>query len=414
MLMKILKKIVLIAWLICPALLVVSCSNDGLGEIIGDLFDEDGYALYMQDDQTQFTINEPSKIKFYVEVSGSMNGFFRANKPTDFKTDVYEIMSHYESFADSINIMLDLKGNYRTVSLFDFRTQMNTGEFGASPNSTDMKSMISKIIANLDAPKGEVAVLVSDMKFDPVGNKDANVQVSQYYTDIAKLIKRFDKAVSLVCATSDYLDAKGNVRVQLAPYYFLILGNGPQVASVRNQISKILNDNSHFIDNIETGFNYGRASFSFGIPIYCDQFEEEPSFNNYECEDDQDTCTIVLNIQLQNYRWLLSDERFFKKSFKAKCLNGSEVRVASTKIDKEKNQASVELKLFYMSQKADIIEWNIDLLDQDHSKMDKFWLDADDPNDPAKSYSLEAFCKGMFKEGNGNQQLQPNYILIKK
>lgn len=412
--MNMLNKLRFLAGIFLIALLVVSCCNDDLDKIGDSLFDKDGYALYMQDDQTQFLIKEPTKIKFYVEVSGSMNGFFRANKTTDFKTDVYEIMSHYESLADSINIMLDLKGNFRTVSLFDFRTQMNTGEFGSSPNSTDMKSMISKIIANLDVPKGEVAVFVSDMKFDPVGNKDANVQVSQYYTDIAKLIKNFGKAVSLVCANSDYLDAKGNVRELQAPYYFLILGNGPQVASVRNQISKILNDNSHFVDNIETGFNYGRASFSFGNPIYCEQFEDEPSFYDYECEDDQDTCTIVLNIQLQNYRWLLSDERFFKKSFKAKCLNGSEVRVASTKIDKEKNQASVELKLFYMAQKADIIEWNIDLLDQDHSKMDKFWKNADDPNDPAKSFSLEAFCRGMFKEGNGNQPLQPNYILIKK
>jgi hypothetical protein len=30
----------------------------------------------------------PNKIRLFVEVSGSMNGFFRSNMPTDFKTDV--------------------------------------------------------------------------------------------------------------------------------------------------------------------------------------------------------------------------------------------------------------------------------------------------------------------------------------
>lgn len=413
--MKIARRLQTIAVVIITALIVVGCNNDSCGEIKNKLFDKDGYALYLQDDQNQFTIKEPSKVKFFVEVSGSMNGFFRANKSTEFKTDVYEIMMYYEKLADSISIMKDTKGNYSNVPLSDFREQMNAGKFGSSPNSTDMKSMISKIINNLDPKKGEVAILVSDMKFDPVEAKTADVQVSQYYTDIAKLIKDFGSAVSLVCATSDYLDSKGNVRENQSPYYYLVLGDGPQVASVRNQISTKLSENGHFVDNIETGFNYGRASFSFGTPTYCEQLDGEPSF--YNCEvDTEDTCTIVLKVELQNYRWLLSDERIFKKSFIAKCLNGSDVRVSSIKVDKKKNPlvATVRLKVFNMIQNDDIIEWNIVLPDQDHSKMDKFWLNASNPNDPAKSYSLEGFCKGMFKDGNGNDTLKPNYILIRK
>lgn len=403
---------------------LISCNNgteydedsvfDETAEIDkGSIFDEDGKALYPM---TKFELKEPSKIKFFVEVSGSMNGFFRANQPTGFKLDVYEIMKHYSKKADSVNLMIDKKGNYRTVDIADFNTQMNTGKFGASPNSTDMKSMISNIINNLDVKSGEVAVLISDMKFDPVGGDAPKVQIAQYSTDIAELISDFGKAVSLVCATSDYLDKNGNVRVEQSPYYYLILGNGPRVAHVRNYISKVLNENGRFIDNIETGFDYDRAPFTFGIPTKCEQIDDEPSFEDFEKADDEDTCTIRLKIPLENFRSILSDKKIFKECFKAKCQEGSEIRIASINIETGEDQpiAAVELKIWDMFNKSDIIEWNMELPDEDHSKMAKFWEDAEDPLNPSKSFSLESFCKGMFKDGNGNKELKPNYILIKK
>ena len=46
-----------------------------------------------------------SVIHFYIESSGSMNGFFRAGQPTGFKQDVYEVMSYYAGLTKDINIM---------------------------------------------------------------------------------------------------------------------------------------------------------------------------------------------------------------------------------------------------------------------------------------------------------------------
>ena len=73
------------------AIVFTSCKPDlivdGNGTI---LFDKEGQAQYPS---TKFALKEPKKINFYVEMSGSMDGFFRANKPTAFKQDecIWEI-----------------------------------------------------------------------------------------------------------------------------------------------------------------------------------------------------------------------------------------------------------------------------------------------------------------------------------
>ena len=248
------------------------------------------------------------------------------------------------------------------------------------------------------------------MKFDP-GDKDAKVKVAQYSTDIAHLFKKFGKAVSLVCATSDYLGKNGSIRAKQSPYYFLILGNGPQVASVRNQISKSLDGKGHFVDNIETGFDYDRAPFTFGIPNRCTQIDHEPSFSYFEEPQDGDTCTIKINVPLDNFRWIVRNKEIFEKSFTVKSLNGSDVNIVSDSIDEKDPIAMVDLHVYNMFDNYDVIEWNIALPDTIHNKLDKFWRNADNPNDPATSYSLKEFYEGMFKDGNRNKELKPNYIL---
>ena len=40
-----------------------------------------------------FTSHCPANVKFYVEVSGSMNGFFRSNFSTKFKNDVWSVIT---------------------------------------------------------------------------------------------------------------------------------------------------------------------------------------------------------------------------------------------------------------------------------------------------------------------------------
>ncbi len=363
----------------------------------------------------------PEKIKFYVEVSGSMNGFFRANRSTNFKTDVWRIISYYAPLAQGVTILTNDGSVGQRYSMQDFQTYMNTGAFVSSA-STKVPDMLASIANDLDTSAGEVAVLISDMIYSPVGSKAPAVLLDQYSTDISSTLGTLNKSVCLVGATSDFLDKNGNAVFANSPYYYLIVGAPANVAALRNGISTLLENNGHLIDNIESGFRYGsRPSYSFGIPDNCYQMNEEPAFAGYD-PDANDTCIVKLKVNLENYRWRIADEEVFRGAFKCKALYGSELQVGNVKIETQnivnaelnrKAAAIVDLKLYNMPQDADVIEWSLDLPDLD---IDNFipYLGAITENDRSKTYSLDNFIKGMFYGGVVNDTLKPNYILVSK
>lgn len=386
-------------------------------------FTADGSLIRDSVETAFFTPQQPSGIKFYVEVSGSMNGFFRANQPTQFKADLWNVINYYSALAPNVYILTNDGTQGAEMSQAHFQTQMNTGAF-VSAASTKVPLMLSTIISNLNAEDGEVAVLVSDMKYSPVGAAAPKVLLSQYSTDISKILGEYGKAVSLICATSDFLNKNGqDVANGRSPYYYLILGNSEQVAYMRNGISALLEKNGHFIDNIDSGFDYGKPMFSFGIPNKCEQLDDEPTFVAYEDEDEGDTCTVKLKVNLENYRWLTSNEEVFSKSFQVKALYGSVVKVGKIEMEtrniterelKRISTAIVELKISNMATDSEVLEWTIELPDTDYTLFNEFLDGATDENDPTKSYSVMGFIKGVFCGGVVNKKIEPSYILISK
>ena len=382
-------------------------------------FDDDGYIVKDSTDST-FVPRRPNKIRFFVEVSGSMNGFFRANAPTKFKADVWQILSYYSAVSDGVTVLTNNGDQGKTYSIADFQEPMNRGAF-VSTASTKVPLMLQSIIQNLNTDSDEVAVLISDMKYSPVGQAAPKVLLEQYSTDISKILGDFDKAVCLVGATSQYLDKNGDVACETSPYYFLILGNAENVAELRNGISTLLENNGDFIDNIESGFNYGTTSYSFGIPENVFQLGNEPTFLGYDISNG-DTCTIKLKINLANYRWAITEEEIFKRAFQCKALYGSEVKVDNVEFDIQnitnKNlyrtaTAIVDLKLCHMAMDSEVIEWSLLLPDLEMTKFAPY-LNSTDENDVSKSFSLENFIKGLFYGGVVSKSLKPNYILISK
>lgn len=414
--LKLLPAVLATAWL------CVSCHgpiNSNFNSHFGVNKEDDGFLIQDSLDH-EFNITAPESVKFFVEVSGSMNGFFRANKPTQFKTDLWRILSHYSPVASEIGILSNDATLGAKYEQSQFKTLMNTGKFVSSA-STKVPEMIQTVIKELNIDRGEVAVLVSDMKYSPVGSKAPEVLMAQYSTDISMLLNSFKGAISLVCATSDYLDKKGNSQCEESPYYYLIMGRDECVAGVRNSISSILDHEGHFIDNIERGFDYKKPRYSFGIPRKCLRLENQPTFIEYEEASDGDTCTVRLNVSLEDYRWIMSDKEHFTSAFTAQTLYGSQLKVGDAKIDiqnngskKRKVTATVDLKLYDMATDSEVIEWSLKLPDSDYSLFKPFFEDADKESDPAKSYSVHDFVKGMLDEGTVNTPLSNNYILVSK
>ena len=175
---------------------IVSC-----GGVVNTNFDshftEDGELVADSDSVRDFAPCRPQLIKFYVEVSGSMNGFFRSGVPTDFKTDVWQVMSYYSPASPDVTILTNDGSVGQRLSFDRFRSQMNTGAFVSSA-STRVPVMLESVFADLDAEAGEVGVLISDMKYSPVGQEAPEVLLKQYTTDIGEIFGKHRLAVSLI------------------------------------------------------------------------------------------------------------------------------------------------------------------------------------------------------------------------
>ena len=361
-----------------------------------------------------------SVIHFYIESSGSMNGFFRAGQPTNFKQDVYEIMSYYAPVTKDVNIMTNDGSVAGQLSLAQFQTAMNTGALECNA-STQVPVMLRNIVSRLK--KNDVAVLISDMKYSPVGSAAPAVLLTQYAAEVALIAGKSQKAYSLVCATSNYINKEGSVVTNESPYYYLIVGEQDKVSAVRNGIAIMLQRQKRFVDNLEIGYKYGSCPYSFGSPVNVVQFEKQPTFYGYD--DSMGDCIISLKLHLEAYRWAMSDKEILKKYFLYKANYGSKVSIADIKIEECNNDnlelkrsvvATIQLKVSNMVTDMEVVEWNLKIPYSEvvMPKMMSFLENANDENDPSKSYSLKHFIRGIGQGGVVNYQPKPNYILISK
>lgn len=396
----------------------VSCSSP-INSINDPHFDENG--VYLDSLGATFQAVMPTSLDFYVEVSGSMNGFFRANRTTAFKTAVWAIVSNFGSPGVSV---LSNSGTQATKYTGDqFRNKMNSGGF-VSTAETQVPAMLESILSKLDYENGAVAVLISDMKYSPVGNRALPVLLQQYATDIRNIVGKYPgSAYSLVGAYSEFLDARGNVTCEKSPYYYLVIGKDVCVAEIRNCITTILSDREDYMDNIETGFDYKRPAYGFGVPDNVIQLDNEPTFYNYDVSY-SDTCKVVLNLDLSDFRWLVaSDEDVLRECLKVKAAYGSEMEIGKINISTNNHNqkklerlavASVELKLWNMPMEADVIEWSLD--HPEYSVTDTFMQiqNAAAEADLTGSFSLANFIQGVFQAVQNHWNQEPNRILISK
>lgn len=344
----------------------------------------------------------PAKLSFFMESSGSMNGFLRGGVPTDFKKDVWEIMNYYTNLEPTVNV-LTADNQQLKVGKYDlnkFQLPFNNGGF-VNAVSTNLPDMIRYICNTIDI-ENEVAIFISDMQFDPVGQAAPAVLQAVYSTDIAKIFGVFNNAVSLIGAKSNYVYRDGTT-LEETPYYFLLLGKAEKVAFVRNDISELLSENEHFIDNIETGFNYKTVPYEYERIKGCQRLNEMALHGI-----DSGSCSFDLLLHLENYRWNMCDKELLKQSLVFESENGCNISIDSILYDIEttdpatkslnrKVTAHVKLSVSNMVSGCDIIRWKMDVPVIETKKFEDYFTDT--PNNPALTYSLDSFIKGMFKNG---------------
>lgn len=368
-----------------------------------------------------FASNCPSNVKFYVEVSGSMNGFFRSNQSTKFKNDVWSVITDFVSSDGAVNVFQNQKTAAVPVPVNVFRDGMNKGAF-VSGSSTDVPDMISNMLDDIDTKSSEVGVLISDMKYDPVGNSALKALLSQYSTDIRNIMMRHPNvAVCLIAATSEYLSKDGEEAAPESPYYYLIVGNKANVVYMRNFIATLLNNNKSFVDEIEWGIDYMSPSIKVSDEDYLTEIEENKSYGDFD-----DECTITLDIDITDYPWAFESRDYLVKHLSIKSDEGTEVKVDAKNIKydisyddgkqlKRTAIAKVPVIIKNMYEESDVFEISLQCPEiQEPSNRFMRYLGSKDVNDITTTFSMEGLLEGFYASMQRFKDAKPVHILISK
>lgn len=396
-------------------LIIFGCSEKNPINVLKDKhFTADGRC---KDTLYNFVSEQSTSIKFYVEVSGSMNGYFRRNIPTRFKNSVWSIFSNFKDWTDRVYTFGASGKKANQMHLDDFKTKMNTGAF-VSVASTMVPDMIKTVLNDLNWKQGEVAVLVSDMKYSPVGQKAMDVLLSQYATDIRNVFADNDVAISLIAATSDYYDRNGKSLCEKSPYYYLVLGKPENVVWMKNCISTLLIED--YVDSFEFGINYETPAYALSKWKNMRRLKEEPTFTNFDKER-KNECSFVLTLGLKDYPWKLLNAEVLKEYLKIETRYGSKIDI-DTIICKEDNhyekklqreaQADVYLTLRQMIKEADVVECTVSIPEKLYTNGFGNFLGAVNGNQYDKSFSIESFLEGCFRGKSNHWNQEPIRILI--
>ena len=127
--------IVLVLFLALVFIGFVSISCSEINTVGDSHFSSDGELLIDSANIDSFKLIPPARIKYYIESSGSMNGFFRPNLPTQFKTDIWGIMSYFSAIPSEVTILTNNGDAGVKMTIDEFRQHMNTGSFVSSAST---------------------------------------------------------------------------------------------------------------------------------------------------------------------------------------------------------------------------------------------------------------------------------------
>lgn len=404
---------------------VTSCGRD-VNSVGDPNFDENGAPL--DTTITLFSPKHPESAKLYVETSGSMNGFFRANQANNFKKTVWSVFSGLAPITNGNVYPMSNGGDIDApVTLGNFRNCMNAGSF-VSNSSTHIPAMLHNIIENIDTAKNEVAVLVSDMKYSPMG-KTAAPELLQYQEQIRNVVGIHPNiSLAFVCANSEFLNPNGSVAEANSPYYFIIIGNSENVAAIRNDIARWCEATNSYVESGDMAMNYHTPNYSIeNVKNGMLSAEYPKNLITVFDREVSDTCSFIVRVDMTGYPWSAVDGDILKDCFKAKAVYGSSVDVElltdedhlvdnhAYKGDfKRLAYADYLVKLYNVALDDEVIEWTFTNKPFDGRYLMNFntIINADQENDLSGSFSFNKFIEGCFNARLNTFDENPVRILV--
>lgn len=397
-------------------LCLTSCGG-GLNTIGSKYFTEDGD---YQEKVAVFKSQVPSGVRFYIEVSGSMNGFFRSNQATKFKNDVWSVITDFTPDDGTISVFTQQNAPAAEIPIDKFRVGMNQGAF-VSSQSTDVPDMINRIINDINPKSNQVSVLISDMKYDPTGNAAIKALLTQYSTDIRNIMMRNPEvAICLIAAKSEFLNKNCENVSSDSPYYYLIAGNPQNVVFMRNFISTLLKHNKTFVDEIEFGIDYLAPSIKVSDEDYLTNYD----VNSYGDFDEE--CTITLDFDITAFPWMYENKDSLANHIVISSQEGTDAKIITKKIKydikyddgkvlKRTAIAKVPIHITNMYEESDVFEIKLTCPEiQIPNKAFASYLGSEDPNDPTMTFSMENLLAGFYSSMPRFREAKPVHLLISK
>ena len=375
-----------------------------------------------------FSPTLPEAVKLYVETSGSMNGFFRANQANNFKKTVWSVFSGLAPITNESVFTMSNGGDIDTaVSLNDFQKNMNAGTF-ITNSSTHIPAMIRNIIENIDTVKNEVAVLVSDMKYSPMGTTAAP-ELLQYQEQIRNIIGRYPNiSLSFVCATSEFLNSDGSIAEAKSPYYFIIIGKSNNVAAIRNDIARWCEATNSYVESGDMAMNYHTPEYTIeDVKNGVLSGDYPKNLITVFDREVSDTCSFIVRIDMTGYPWGAVDAEILKDCFTAKAIYGSSVDVELLNDEnhlvddhaykgsfKRHSYADYLVKLYNVALDDEVVEWTFTNrpFDGRYSIGFNDIITADQENNLAGSFSFNKFLEGCFNARINTFDEDPIRILV--
>lgn len=392
-----------------------SCGNSDINSIQDPHFDiETGAPL---DTLDFFVPKRPTSAKLYIETSGSMNGFFRANQSNKFKKTVWSVFSGLQHVTDNtIHTMSNAGDIDSPIDFSTFKNKMNRGEF-VSQTDTHIPMMLANIISNIDPNKDEVAILVSDMKYSPMG-KDAAPNIAQYQEQIRNLTARHNYGVAFVCAESEFLNIANTVVEENSPYYYIIIGKPENVAAIRNDIMTWCEATNSFVESADMGMNYKNPPYAIhSIKNGMSHSEYPNNVITTFSRDVSDTCSFVVRVDLTGYPAGFSPEQL-DSCFNATTTYGAGIthNIIDLQDDhhvkgqfERKAYADYQIKVFDIPLDDEVVEFTFNNRPFDGCYNVRFneILSAQSDSELDKTFSFNKFIEGHYNARHNIFDLEP-------
>ena len=400
---------------------MTSCGGDSVNTVADPNFESDGMPL---DSIELFSPAPPKEVKLFVETSGSMNGFFRPNLATKFKTTVWSVFTGLSGITDGKVYPLSNSGALSdSCELSSFQTELNQGRF-VSHSETQVPDMLRTIISSINPTDDQAAVLVSDMKYSPVGQKSMSALLEQYQIDIRNIIGNSNISVGFVCAVSQYLNPQGLIQEEKSPYFFIILGNAQNTTYLRNMIATWVENEGCYVESGDICVDYKTPEYTLRESS---NLIKHPDYESVFTDVDpeySDTCSFILRVDLKSFPWKATESKESLDScLSIKTKYGSSVTfdIADIKDDHHKNrefqrEAYVDylVKVYNMASDSEVLEWvfSIEPFEKISSSDFNYILSGENEQELDKAFSFDKFIMGCHNGNINRFSREPKRILI--